>query len=272
MKNVIKQFIPPILLGGLRELRRRSTYAKIGADSHSRPRLTDETYQLKFKRVDLGSEVHFVPGYAIHRPACQEIIAGRYYEPLSHILIGALLDERPGDLIHAGTFFGDMLPSFSKKCFGMVYAFEPVLENYILAKLCVQQNELSNVILWNVGLGRDISTARIDTGEKASHHHGGASRIGESGQLTSLLCIDSLGLKDVSVIQLDVEGFELDALKGAVQTIQTCKPTVLIEDNSNNCAPFLEGLGYVYIGRIPGLAVWTEKQHASGAKGILQSL
>lgn len=272
MKDLVKQFVPPILLSGLRIFRKKQRIGVNVAIGHQKPKLSDSLYQIDFKHIDAGSEVHFVPIYAVHRPACQEVLAGRYYEPLTHALIGALLNDKPGNMIHAGTFFGDMLPSFSRKCSGTVYAFEPVLENYVLSKICIQQNNLENVIIFNAGLGKEMRVARIDTGDETSQHRGGRSHIGDAGQLTSLVAIDRLGLNSVSIIQLDVEGSELNALEGAVQTIETCRPAVLIEDNANNCAPLLKGLEYVQVGSIPGLAVWTDNQHASHVKDILQRL
>lgn len=278
MQEFIKQFVPPILYSGLRGMKRKyssdkiSSYAKIDIDGRGNLVLTDSSYKINFKRVEIGHEVYFVPDYAMHPTACKEILAGRYYEPLTHELIRLLLDSRPGNLIHAGTFFGDMLPSFSKKCPGIVYAYEPVLENYVLAKLCIQQNNLTNVHLWNVGLGNDFSIAHIDTGEDAILHYGGSSQIGNVGQITTLARIDSFDLQDISVIQLDVEGFELQALKGAVNTIEACKPTILIEDNSNNCDTFLSGLGYLFVGNVPGLMVWSDKLNSITIRDIIQKL
>ena len=268
IRQFIKQCIPPIIFNVLRKIKDGSAH-----DGNLKSlKLSDDSYRVDFKRVEIGSDVYFVPVYAMHRPACRDILAGRYYEPRTHELIQALLETRPGNMIHAGTFFGDMLPSFSKKCPGTVYAFEPVLESYLLAKLCVQQNNLSNVLLWNAGLGKEISIAHIDTGEHTGLHNGGGSQIGNVGQITSLICIDTLSLKDISVIQLDVEGFELEALKGAVNTIEKYKPAVLVEDNSNNCEPFLKSLGYVSVGNVPGLTVWSDVQNEQMNKNILQRL
>jgi hypothetical protein len=86
-------------------------------------------------------------------------LSGRLYEPRTDKLVSRFLECRGGDLIHAGTFFGDMLPTFSRSCPGTVYAFEPVLENFILAKLCVDTNKLENVFLINAGLGDNLSIA-----------------------------------------------------------------------------------------------------------------
>ena len=45
------------------------------------------------------------------------------------------------------------------------------------------------------------------------------------------MSIDALGLDQLSLIQLDVEGHELLALQGAQKTIERCAPIIMIEDN-----------------------------------------
>jgi FkbM family methyltransferase len=45
-----------------------------------------------------------------------------------------------------------------------------------------------------------------------------------------LITIDSLNLPSVGLIKLDIQGSELIALKGAAETIQRCRPVVLIEE------------------------------------------
>jgi FkbM family methyltransferase len=221
----------------------------------ARPGAGASDYRIAFRRLDLEGDVFFLPAYALHRPAVGEMLAGRRYEPSTHVLMERLLRDRPGDLIHAGTFFGDMLPSFSRACRGTVLAFEPVLENYVLAKLCVQENGLANVVMVNAGLAEEVGTARIDTGDE--RHRGGTSEIAETGQPTALLPIDALARGPVAVVQLDVEGHERAALRGAERTLAAHGPVVLIEDNRRDCAPFLEGLGYLHRGAVPGLDAWS---------------
>ena len=63
----------------------------------------------------------------------------------------------------------------------------------------------------------------------------------------SLIALDDIGCDRVDFIKLDVEGMELDALKGARKTLETFKPILLVEHIK---APpgvleaHLEGLGY----------------------------
>ena len=112
------------------------------------------------------------------------------------------------------------LPNFSKFTQGRVYAFEPVLENFVLAKLCVEQNDLTNVILMNSALSDSIANLRIDTNQKNGLHAGGGSTISNSGHICTSLKIDNLEADDIVLIQFDVEGHELEVLSGALDTIK----------------------------------------------------
>jgi len=208
----------------------------------------------------VAGDEYFVPYYARKRQAGRRILAGVYYEPLTHRMVQELQRVRPGSMIHAGTSFGDMLPSFSRACARTLYAFEPVLENYIMAKLCVQENEIDNVILMNTALGSEVSVCFMDTTLNDGTHRGGTSQVAAKGQPTTMLPIDILGLEDVSIIQLDVEGHELEALRGATQTISRCHPYILIEDNQGNCSDYLAQIGYRCLGKIPGLTLWAEEE------------
>ncbi len=59
--------------------------------------------------------------------------------------------------------------------------------------------------------------------------------------------LDHYELQDVDFIKVDVEGHELEVLRGGVETIRRCKPTLLVEvkpDNETGVAEFLEPIGY----------------------------
>ena len=64
--------------------------------------------------------------------------------------------------------------------------------------------------------------------------------------------LDDYGFADISFIKIDVEGFELEVLQGAAETLRRERPTLLIEiDESQSKRPFAEtiaalaALGYV---------------------------
>ena len=60
-----------------------------------------------------------------------------------------------GDLVHAGTYFGDFIPALSRVCApdAKVWAFEPNPENYRCALITTTLNNLHNVEIKNAGLG-----------------------------------------------------------------------------------------------------------------------
>ena len=49
--------------------------------------------------------------------------------------------------------------------------------------------------------------------------------------VTPIITIDSLNLSDVDLIHLDLEGYELFALQGAIETIKRYKPLIVLETN-----------------------------------------
>jgi FkbM family methyltransferase len=271
-KVVVSQLMPPILWSLGEKLRSKSSSGIKIPETTLQPTASNDQFNLPFTRVNTSAGSFFVPKYGEHRPASKAVLNGRFYEPKTHSIIAELLKIRPGNIVHAGTFFGDMLPSFSRACSETVYAFEPVLENYVLAKLCVEQNELENVLIQNAGLSSSIKVARVDTGVQQGAHRGGGSKISDSGQFTALVTIDSLGISNLSVIQLDVEGHELEALRGAVETIRANQPLILIEDNNDNCQEFLHSVEYQYVGKIPGLRIWKAEQDDIDIQNILDRI
>lgn len=223
-------------------------------------------YQIPFRRArvrhdQLGYEIDLhMPERATHRPAVKESLAGRYYEPFSHLNFKKILDYKGnGAAIHAGMFFGDMLHTYSRSA-ERLYAFEPVLENYFLAKKNAENLGLANVVLVNAALSDSNGLTEIATHNAAGQFLGGASglRDGHDGrlELVPTFRIDDLPIEDLCMIQLDVEGHESSVLKGARATIDRFAPIILIEDNLNDCAALLTGSSYGHCFTRGGLSYW----------------
>ncbi|MHA2405825.1 MAG: hypothetical protein ACXACH_03630, partial [Candidatus Hermodarchaeia archaeon] len=81
-----------------------------------------------------------------------------------------------GDIIHAGTYFGDFLPGISRGCEegAIVWAFEPNLENYKCAMLTAQINGLNNVKISNFGLGKLRRNGILTIKDQSGQALGGA--------------------------------------------------------------------------------------------------
>lgn len=235
----------------------------------------EDRYRIFFtrRRMPDGCD-YLIPNHARHRPACALLLKGKFHEPRTLKLVETALRARPGNIVHAGTFYGDMLPSFARSAGaeGRVYAFEPLLENYVLARGGVDANGLDNVVLFSAALGDEVGPCRMTNtlARDPARHAGGASHLAEDGTLSAtMLRLDGLGLERVSVLHLDTEGTELAALRGGEKTIGASRPAIFVEDNRKNCAGFLESLGYRHLGDTPALHVWCPGETTALAEAIL---
>jgi FkbM family methyltransferase len=132
---------------------------------------------------------------------------------------------KEGDVvIDAGAFIGDHTIAYTKAVGtkGSVIAFEP---NPAAFK-CLLHN-CPNANLFNYGLGSGTRSAFLQMSENA-----GASSLGESGEEVRLMCLDELNLDRLDFIKLDVEGYEVEALKGGINLINKFRPKMWIEVNS----------------------------------------
>ncbi len=97
--------------------------------------------------------------------------------------------------------------------------------------------------------------------DKTGRSLGGASRLIEADSnlkeqivKVKILKIDDVipADRNISIIQLDVEGFEQPALAGAIATIKRCKPVLILENLPNEdwlSANILQ-LGYKVVGKV----------------------
>lgn len=145
-----------------------------------------------------------------------------------------------GDVVHAGTFFGDMLPGLSSACCeqGVVWSFEPNAISYMASRMTLQINRISNVVLSNKALGGEEGIEKMLVRNADGHNLGGRCRIesdmNHPAQLTDQVKVTALDQvipshRRVSMIHLDVEGYEHQALKGALALIRRDRPLIVLE-------------------------------------------
>lgn len=113
--------------------------------------------------------------------------------------------------------------------FDKVYTFEPDHEWFA----CLSHNApANNVFKFQCCLGNDTRSLAVSPPPDAwgGDENLGAMRVTGEGSIPQLK-IDSLGLSP-DLIHLDIEGFEQSAIEGAIETIERCKPVIVIEMNS----------------------------------------
>lgn len=149
----------------------------------------------------------------------------------------SLIRSAPGDVVHAGTFFGDFLPALASARDGIVWAFEPNRENYRCARITADLNALENVTLTHAALSDTPGEAVLTTSDRHGRPSGGGSRLisgapdGRGHETVPVVTIDEAVPSDrqVGVLRLDVEAHEQQALLGAMLTIKRCRPLLILE-------------------------------------------
>lgn len=124
--------------------------------------------------------------------------------------------------IQAGGNIG-VFPAILAPDFARVITFEPEAENF--ACLVKNTESYSNVYQIRGFLSDSIGSRELLRGKYSGGHH-----IGHAGE-TPTFTIDALRLHAVDAIFLDVEGHEYAVLQGALNTIQRCKPLLMLEEN-----------------------------------------
>jgi len=116
---------------------------------------------------------------------------------------------------------------------GRVFAYEPLVPIYQRLTANLGMNNAVNVVTKPYGLGEQTGTIRFD--DHAGDFNIGKGRVDPEG--SAMIQIRSLdddlrGLDTpVSLIKIDVEGFELAVLKGAQETLRRHTPVILMEYN-----------------------------------------
>ena len=148
--------------------------------------------------------------------------------------------------LQAGGNCGMQVVKFAE-FFETVYTFEPDSINFH----CLVNNlPYDNVYKFQCCLGDDHKLVSM----KDPHLGIGGFHVDESSGNIPTLKIDDLNLGSCDFIQLDVEGYTLQALKGGIKTIRKFKPVISVEYmwierfgvSPKDLTVFLTSLGYVF--------------------------
>lgn len=109
---------------------------------------------------------------------------------------------------------------------GRVYAFEPQRKIYRELVFNLRLNGIDNVVPLRFALGHTTGITEMNRTDAANE---GSTAVGSGGERVEMRTLDSFGLRNVSLIKIDVEHFEDFLLEGAQLTIMRYRPVILIE-------------------------------------------
>ena len=133
---------------------------------------------------------------------------------------------------------------------GAVYAFEP--QRIVFQTLCANMalNSVVNVHCRHAALGARAGHLMVPALDYGSENNFGGLGLGRyrHGEQVPVVTVDSLQLPRCKLLKADVEGMEMDVLKGAAATIQAHTPILYVEnDRQEQSGPLIEyiaSLGY----------------------------
>lgn len=153
-------------------------------------------------------------------------ITGRFgylfHSNSAHYLTAGFIPEPGAIVIDGGAFDGGTAKLFTDMGY-KVYAFEMAKENFEIAKKVAEEN---NFVLENFGLGSFKHEIKYNPSSSSTRESFAGT---ETAYITT---IDNYVLENklprVDFIKLDVEGAELETLRGAKRTIARFKPILAI--------------------------------------------
>lgn len=126
-------------------------------------------------------------------------------------------------LVDCGAYIGDSTLDYIRTYgdYQKIYAYEVSPETY--GQMAQNLSGLDNIVMRQKGVGREAGTMYIDSG-------GGAGiTVRTQGEVPiEVVTLDEDIPEKISVLKMDIEGAEQDAIRGATAHIQAEKPRMLI--------------------------------------------
>ena len=205
------------------------------------------TFKDRLNRLKQNFKYRYLPFRLYHRIRCYKY--AKYRNPELKLI--ANLVNKDQISVDIGANLG-LFTHFMSKASKHVFAFEP--NPYPLENL--KQLVDKNVTILPIALGNFNGPTEI----KIPHHANGWSSNGasmspktkEPGKFINIQCrkLDSLNLENIGLIKIDVEGFEIEVLKGARKILLKNKPAMIIEneivhtEDTSELFLIMEELGY----------------------------
>jgi FkbM family methyltransferase len=136
-------------------------------------------------------------------------------------------------VVDIGANIGAMTVAFASKA-KTVFAFEPHPRLFYTLAGNLALNEITNVIPYNIGISDHAG--RMSFQDLPASNNGAHSLTTDTGK-NSIIVSDQVPA--CSLLKIDVEGMELQVLKGCTNMIQSCHPVIFIENDRRDKAEAL---------------------------------
>lgn len=147
---------------------------------------------------------------------------------LSEQILNKLVQSEKQAILDCGAYTGDSAVVFSQLFENIeIWAIEFSKSNYNLLIENIEKNNLSERIKpINVGVGSSSEIIKVNANPGLNVRQGVEGELFDLVQMVTIdeLCQD----QSVALIKMDIEGGEMEALKGAISTIKRDKPVLLL--------------------------------------------
>ena len=190
-------------------------------------RMNDE---FSSKIVKLNDNLYYYNGYYL---PVNQFDSSVFYSKYAIDELTTLDSVRNKDIIDAGGYVGDTALLFSSYTDKNIHVFEASPSNMDIIRETIRLNQLENIVPVSKALGEKSGTATFSLGERNSCN----SLVERPGyNYPNHIEVPVITLDDyvrennleVGLIKVDIEGGEQLLLKGAVETIRTQHPILLI--------------------------------------------
>ena len=196
------------------------------------------------KQFDEESSCHFIyKNKVVFMPDTGGVMSQHYQRGIFYemgMLEAIRAEAKSGTYLDVGANIGNHTLYFEKFCNSdRVIAFEPLEQCLGPLKQTKKFNQLSFKI-YETGLSD--RSGKFET------------VIGPRAYSIPVIPLDDLGLDNVSIVKMDIEGMESLALRGMLRTLARCKPILFLEahndDEIEKQKNVISTLGYQMSGRV----------------------
>ncbi|MFC0502006.1 FkbM family methyltransferase [Asaia krungthepensis] len=145
----------------------------------------------------------------------------------------------PGTVVEVGANIGSQtvaLAQAARAVGGDLVAFEP--QPFLFQNLCANLalNGIDNAIAWPFAVSAQAGSVAFGAPDYRQPGNFGSVSMREQGNVgdvivPSVRLDDVLAGRQVRLIKIDVEGFEMQVLRGAAALITSCRPVIYIEND-----------------------------------------